>query len=57
MTMGLKVRALLSDKELKKRAQARKAESDTILENIYALLMEKQCDQKKYPGSIKKLKS
>ena len=40
MTMGLKVRALLSEKEIKKRAEARKAESDAILETIYSLLQE-----------------
>jgi hypothetical protein len=42
MTMGLKVRALLTDKEIKERAKARKAESDAILENIYALLTDKK---------------
>jgi hypothetical protein len=36
--MGLKVRALLDEKEIKKRAQNRKEESDAILENIYDLL-------------------
>ena len=40
--MGLKVRALFDDKEIKKKAQARKAESDAILENIYDLLLDKK---------------
>ena len=40
MTMGLKVRALLDEKEIKKRARARKEESDVILDNIYGLLMD-----------------
>ena len=46
MTMGLKVRALLSEKEIKKRADSRKAESDAILENIYALLKDKNPKKK-----------
>ncbi len=41
MTMGLKVRALLNEKEIKKKAKARKAESDVVLEKIYQLLMDK----------------
>jgi hypothetical protein len=46
MTMGLKVRQLLSDKEIKKLAEARKAESDAILDNIFGLL-KNQKDKKK----------
>ena len=52
MTMGLKVRALLDEKEIKKRADARKAESDAILENIYSLLH--GTDQKKKADVAKK---
>ncbi len=44
--MGLKVRALLSEKDIKKKAEARKAESDAILENIYALLKEQKPKKK-----------
>lgn len=47
--MGLKVRALFNDKEIKERAKARKAESDAILETIYELLLEKKNEKK--PGS------
>ena len=46
MTMGLKVRELLNEKKIKEKAEARKAESDAILENIYALLMEKKPKKK-----------
>ena len=46
MTMGLKVRELLNEKQIKEKAKARKAESDAILENIYSLLMQ-QKDKKK----------
>ncbi len=45
--MGLKVRSLLSEKEIKKRAGARKAESDAILENIFALLEDKNPKKKR----------
>jgi hypothetical protein len=55
MTMGLKVRALLSEKEIKKRAEARKAESDAILDNIYDFLKNK--GQKKKLSSLKKAES
>ena len=54
MTMGLKVRALFNEKEIKKRAKTRKAESDAILESIYTLLMEKKLDQKLPSDHIKK---
>ena len=40
MTMGLKVRSLFDDKDIKKRAKARKEKSDAILESIYELLVE-----------------
>lgn len=53
MTMGLKVRQLLSDKEIKKLAEARKAESDAILDNIYSML-KNQKEKKK--GQISKKK-
>ena len=46
MTMGLKVRSLFDDKEIKKKAKARKAESDAVLEKIYDLLMEKKDGKK-----------
>jgi len=46
MTMGLKVRALFNDKEIKERAKARKAESDAVLETIYELLLEKKNEKK-----------
>jgi len=52
--MGLKVRALFNEKEIKKRAKTRKAESDAILESIYTLLMEKKLDQKLPSDHIKK---
>ena len=55
MTMGLKVSALLTEKEIKKRAKVRKAESDSILESIYALLMDKKIDQKPSSGPAKKI--
>jgi hypothetical protein len=42
MTMGLKVRALFDDKDIKKKAKARKEKSDAILESIYGLLVEKK---------------
>ena len=45
--MGLKVRELLNEKKIKEKADARKAESDAILEKIYALLMEKKPVKKK----------
>lgn len=57
MTMGLKVRALLSDKEIKDRAKKRKQKSDAILESIYALLMEKKMDQDQVPDHLKKVKN
>ena len=44
-----------SEKEIKKRAEARKAESDAILENIYDLLKNK--GQKKKLSSLKKAES
>ena len=55
MTMGLKVRALFNDKEIKERAKARKAESDAILETIYELLLEKK-NEKKPKSDYKKKK-
>lgn len=55
MTMGLKVRALFNEKEVKKRAKARKAKSDAILESIYTLLMEKKLNQKSPSGNPKKI--
>jgi hypothetical protein len=51
MTMGLKVRALLTDKEIKERAKARKAESDSIIDDIYQLLLDKKSPKK--TGSTK----
>jgi hypothetical protein len=44
--MGLKVRELLSQKKIKEKADARKAESDAILDNIYSLLTEKKTKKK-----------
>ena len=55
MTMGLKVRALFNDKEIKERAKARKAKSDAVLETIYELLLEKK-NEKKQGSSFKKKK-
>ena len=49
MTMGLKVRQLLSDKEIKKIAEARKAESDAILHNIFHLLKNQKDKNKGQP--------
>ena len=49
MTMGLKVRQMLSEKEIKKLAEARKAESDAILENIFSLLKDKKEKKKGQP--------
>ncbi len=51
--MGLKVRELLNDKKIKERAKARKAESDAILDNIYALLMDKKANKKMMPTKEK----
>jgi hypothetical protein len=42
MTMGLKVRALFDDEDIKKKAKKRKKESDAVLEKIYDLLLEKK---------------
>jgi hypothetical protein len=42
MTMGLKVRALFDDEDIKKKAKKRKKESDAVLEKIYDLLLEKR---------------
>ena len=39
--MGLKVRSLFDDEEVKKKAKKRKEESDAILEKIYGMLMDK----------------
>jgi hypothetical protein len=50
--MGLKVRELLNEKKIKEKADARKAESDAILENIYELLLDKKT-QKKVSASKK----
>ena len=57
MTMGLKVRALFNDKELKKRAEARKAKSDAILESIYALLTDNDAKAENASGHSKKSKN
>ncbi len=57
MTMGLKVRALLNEKEIKKKAKARKAESDVVLEKIYLLLMDKNDEKTPDFSTGKKKKS
>jgi hypothetical protein len=54
--MGLKVRALLSDKEIKERAKKRKAKSDAILDSIYELLLENKADQNGVSEQVKKVK-
>ena len=54
MTMGLKVRALFNEKEIKKKAEARKAKSDAILESIYALLTDDDAKAKPTSGQTKK---
>jgi hypothetical protein len=41
MTMGLKVRSLFDDEEVKKKAKKRKQDSDAILEKIYGMLIDK----------------
>ncbi len=52
--MGLKLHALFDDKEVKKKAKARKAESDAILETIYELLLEKKGEKLKKTDFINK---
>lgn len=39
MTMGLKVRQIIGDDELRAKAAKRKAASDEVLESVYARLM------------------
>jgi hypothetical protein len=56
MTMGLKVRSLFDDKEIKEKAKARKAESDAILESIYELLIDDEGEKKTESEGKKKNK-
>lgn len=52
--MGLKVRSLFDDKEIKKKAKARKEKSDAVLETIYELLLEKKGEKLKDSDFSKK---
>ena len=54
MTMGLKVRALFDDEDIKKKAKKRKDESDAVLEKIYDLLIEKKGEPKRSSEVLKK---
>ncbi len=52
--MGLKVRSLFDDDDIKKKAKKRKAESDAVLEKIYGLLMDRKGEKVSEVDFIKK---